>query len=91
MTDCRCHRPAEGRQRQSFVTCQNPACENCGWNPKCSDRCRAALREREERDGLVDRELMARSLAAFEADMDYGVIDCDAEGHPKWRKARVYR
>ena len=91
MTDCLCHRPSEGRQRHSFVTCQNPACENCGWNPKCSDRRRAALREREERNVLVDRDLMSRSIAAFEADMDYGVIDYDAEGHPKWRNTRVYR
>lgn len=91
MTDCPCHRPSEGRQRHSFVTCQNPACENCGWNPKCSDRRRAALREREERNELVDRELMARSIAAFEADVDACRIDCDAAGHPVWRGGQVYR
>ena len=91
MIEC-LHVKREGAQRGRVpVSCQNPACENCGWNPACSARRREALREKEAHDELIDRELMERSLAAFEADMDYGVIDCDDEGHPKWKTARVYR
>lgn len=73
------------------VRCQKPQCDDCGWNPECSARRREALREKEEREELVDRELMERSLAAFEADMDAGLIDCDESGHPVWRGGQVYR
>ena len=68
-----------------------PQCEDCGWNPECSARRREVLREKEAREELVDRELMERSLAAFEADVDACRIDCDAAGHPVWRGGQVYR
>lgn len=91
MTEC-LHMKLDGAQRGRVpVSCQNPQCENCGWNPECSARRREELREKEEREELVDRELMERSLAAFEADVDAGLVDCDAAGHPVWREGQVYR
>lgn len=70
MTEC-LHMLLDGAQRGRVpVSCRNPQCEDCGWNPECSARRREVLREREEREELVDRELMERSLAAFEADVD---------------------
>lgn len=89
MSDCLYVRP-DGRG--AFISCRyRSSCDRCGWNPEVHSRRCAELREREENNELVDRALMARSLASFEADLDYGVIDWDSEGHPKWKKGRVYR
>lgn len=91
MTEC-LHMLLDGAQRGRVpVSCRNPQWEDCGWNPECSARRRKVLREKEEREELVDRELMERSLAAFEADVDAGRVDCDAAGHPVWREGQVYR
>ena len=91
MTEC-LHMLLDGAQRGRVpVSCRNPQCEDCGWNPECSARRREVLREKEEREELVDRELMERSLAAFEADVDACRVDCDSAGHPVWREGQVYR
>ena len=91
MTEC-LRMQLDGAQRGRVpVSCQNPQCENCGWNPECSARRREVLREREACGELVDRKLMERSLAAFEADVDACRVDCDAAGHPVWRGGQVYR
>ena len=90
MRDCPHQLRGSSQPRGGAVSCQRNDCEGCGWNPKFGELRRAELRSREQSGELVDRALMARSLAAFACDMDYGLIDYDSEGHPVWRKSRVY-